>query len=219
MIDKESLVTSLHEVGAVQFGSFTLPTGEQSPLYIDLQALVTRPATLRRVARIMQSMAAPLAFDRLAAIPTGGLSMGLAYSLTADVPLIYPRPNPNTSAGRYLAGSYKAGETVLLIDDLLAHAAAKLDTIALLETVRLKVKDVMVLLDRGLGGREVLAAKGYQVHSVLTMSDVLDTLLALHRISADQHRFVTAWLAEQAAAQTPRQPVGSRNGRPQPQAT
>ncbi len=204
MIDKESLVVSLHELGAVQFGTFTLRTGEQSPVYIDVQTLVSRPATLRRVARVMQSLAAPLKFDRIVAIPPSGLSIGLAYSLTADVPLIYPRPvNPNSTSGRYFAGNYKPGETVLMIDDVLAHASAKLETLPLLETVRLKVKDIMVLLDRGLGGREALTARGYQVHAVLTMADVLDTLLNLHRISAEQHKFVTAWLAENGKQTSP----------------
>lgn len=203
MIDRESLIVSLHDLGAIHFGDFVLRTGEHSPIYVDVQALVSRPPTLRRVARMMQSLAKEIKFDRLAAIPPGGLAIAMAYSLTVDLPLIYPRHvNARSASGRYIAGNYKAGETLLLIDDVLAHGSTKLETINLMETVRLHVKDVMVLLDRGLGGRADLEERGYRVHTVLTMTDILDTLLCLHRISADQHRFVSAWLAENQASRS-----------------
>src|SRR5688572_17383008 len=138
----------------------------------------------------MQSMAATMKYDRLAAVPMGGLTLGLALSLTSECPLIYPRPNSNDNTGRYLAGAYKAGETVLLVDDVLSHGNNKQELITLLETVRLRVNDIMVLLDRGLGGKEALEAKGYRIHTILTMNEVLDNLLALHRIQPEQHRFV-----------------------------
>ncbi len=197
MIDKESLIVGLHDLGAIQFGEFTLKSGETSPVYIDLRLLVARPATLRRVARIMQAQAAHLSFDRLAAIPMAGLPIGVALSLTMDIPLIYPRPkSKDYGTGRYIEGTYKPGERVLVIDDVISHAHSKLETIQLLEAVRLKVTDVLVVIDRQQGGTEVLGKKGYRVHHILTLQEMLDTLLELKRMSADQYRFVAAWLEE-----------------------
>ncbi len=197
LIDKESLIVSLHELGAVKFGEFTLKSGEKSPVYLDLRLFVDRPATLRRVARMMQAYATPLKPDRLAAIPMAGLPIGVALSLTMDVPLIYPRPQvKDHGIGRFIEGTYAPGETVLVIDDVLTRAHSKLAAISLLEAVQLKVTDLLVVIDRQMGGAEALAAKGYRVHTILTLQEVLDTLLALRRMSADQHRFVTAWLEE-----------------------
>lgn len=208
MIDKESLIVSMVELGAVRFGEFELREDTRSPLYVDLQMLASRPATLRRTARIMQRMAQGLRFDRIAAIPMGGLPFGMALSFTTDKPLLYPRPprrdGPNS---RYIAGSYNAGETVLLVDDLIAHGTTKLDAIRLLETVRLKVTDVMVLLDRGLGGRERLEAQGYRVHPILTVPEILDTLLRIRRITAEQHRFISAWVEVNEAGKHEISPV------------
>lgn len=197
LIDKESLIVSLHELGAVKFGEFTLKSGVKSPVYLDLRLFVDRPATLRRVARMMQAYATPLKPDRLAAIPMAGLPIGVALSLTMDIPLIYPRPQvKDHGIGRFIEGTYAPGESVLVIDDVLTRAHSKLETIGLLEAVQLKVTDLLVVIDRQMGGTEALAEKGYRVHTVLTLQEVLDTLLALRRMSPDQHRFVTAWLEE-----------------------
>ena len=198
MIDKESLIISLHDLGAIQFGEFTLKSGVTSPVYLDLRLLVNRPATLRRVARMMQAEAAHLTFDRLAAIPMAGLPIGVAFSITADIPLIYPRPDVKQhGTSRYIEGSYKPGECVLVIDDVISKAHSKLEALALLEAVRLKITDVMVIVDRQMGGAAVLEKKGYHVHHLLTLSDILDTLLELDRMTSSQYEFVSAWLKEQ----------------------
>ncbi len=197
MLDTESLITNLHDMGAIKFGEFILKSGETSPVYLDLRMLVDRPATLRRIARMMQALAADLTFDRIAAIPMAGLPIGVAFSLAADIPLIYPRPSVKThGTERFIEGSYRPGEQVLIVDDVISRAQSKFEAIDLLETVQLQVSDIFVVVDRQMGGVEYLATQGYTVHTILTLQDVLDTLLSLDRITYDQHQFITAWLEE-----------------------
>jgi len=204
VIDKESLIVSLHELGAVQFGEFTLKSGVVSPIYLDLRLLVSQPATLHHVVCMMQPLAAKLAFDRVAAIPLAGLPIGVAFSLAADIPLIYPRLQAKQhGTGRYIEGTYNSGETVLVIDDLISYADSKLETIELLESVSLKVTDLMVIVDRQMGGAAVLKKKGYTLHHLLTMDEILDSLLNLKRISVEQHRYVKAWLEENRIGDRP----------------
>lgn len=198
LIDKESLIASLYELGAIKFGEFTLKSGDTSPIYIDLRLLVSRPATLRRVARSMQAVAADLKYDRIAAIPLGGLPIGVAFSITADIPLIYPRLEAKQhGTGRYIEGTYLPGETVLLVDDVISRAESKLEAAGLLEAVQLKVTDIMVIVDRQMGGAELLAEKGYRLHSLLTLEDMLGVLLDLGHLSRERHQFILAWLKEQ----------------------
>jgi uridine monophosphate synthetase len=204
VIDKESLIAGLFDLGAIQFGEFTLKSGEKSPVYIDLRLLIARPPLLRRIAHVMQAYAANLAFDRLAAIPLSGLPIGVALSLNMDRPLIYPRLDAKQhGTGRYIEGIYKPGEIVLMVDDVISLGDAKLEAIALLEAVRLKVNDIMVLVDRQMGGAEQMSAKGYRVHSVLTLTEILDMLLRMRRVTTEQHRFVTAWLKESVSKHAP----------------
>jgi orotate phosphoribosyltransferase len=198
LIDKESLTTSLYELGAIKFGEFTLKSGVTSPIYIDLRLLVSRPATLRRIARSMQAVAADLKYDRIAAIPLGGLPIGVAFSITADIPLIYPRLEAKQhGTGRYIEGSYRPGETVLLVDDVISHAESKLEATNLLEAVQLKVSDIMVIVDRQMGGGEALAEKGYRLHSLLTLEDMLRVLTDLGHLPRERQQFILAWLNEQ----------------------
>jgi uridine monophosphate synthetase len=97
---------------------------------------------------------------------------------------------------RFIEGSYRPGEQVLVVDDVISRAQSKFEAIDLLETVQLQVRDIFVVVDRQMGGTEYLAEQGYTVHAVMTIQDVLDTLLALDRITYDQHQFITAWLEE-----------------------
>ena len=204
VIDKDSLIVSLHEIGAVQFGDFKLKSGIISPIYLDLRLLVSRPGTLRRVARMMQSMASKLEFDREAAIPLAGLPIGVAFSLTTDIPIIYHRIQAKQhGTGRFIEGTYNSGEKVLVLDDLISYGHSKLETIELLEAVFLKVTDLMVIVDRQMGGEAVMKNKGYTLHHLLTMDEILDSLLDMKRISDERYRTVKAWLAENQVKDEP----------------
>jgi uridine monophosphate synthetase len=195
MIDRESLVTSLYDLGAVQFGEFTLKSGEKSPVYLDLRLLISRPATLRRVANTMQAFAGKLKFDRLASIPMAGLPIAVALSLAMDRPLVYARPEIKShGTGREIEGECKAGETVLLIDDVISGGHSKAESIAVLEAAGLKIKDMLVVVDREMGGVQQMASRGYKVHAVLTLREILTTLARLGRIKKKQLQEVTEWL-------------------------
>ena len=58
--DRTSLVLQLYELGAVQFGDFTMASGLQSPIYIDLRRIIARPPLLKLVARAYADLLQPL---------------------------------------------------------------------------------------------------------------------------------------------------------------
>ena len=192
---ENSLSIRLFETGCIQFGTFTLKSGLRSPIYVDLRLLVSHPPVLRQVARAMARTARGLAFDRIAAIPYAGLPIGVALALELDRPLIYPRREVKEhGTRRAIEGAFAPGETVLLVDDLITRGDSKLEAIASLEAAGLTVRDVLVLIDREQGGAEDLARRGYRLHALLRLAQILDELRKSARITPTQRVKVLRYL-------------------------
>jgi uridine monophosphate synthetase len=191
----DEIALGLHDLGAVRFGSFTLKSGKSSPVYIDLRLLVSGPAVMARAAAAMAGLMAGLRFDRIAALPYGGLPIGQAVSLASGRPMIYPRREAKDyGTKKLIEGAFAAGETAIVLDDLVTTGASKMEALAPLTDAGLTVRDVVVLVDRQQGGREELAARGITLHAVLTVSDLLDSLVRHGRITDAVRRDVRAAL-------------------------
>ncbi|MBN1953698.1 MAG: orotate phosphoribosyltransferase [Anaerolineae bacterium] len=189
------LANQLFDTGCVKFGTFTLKSGLTSPIYIDLRLLVSRPSLLRQVGRALAEAAQGLSFDRIAAIPYAGLPIGVAMAMALDCPLIYPRREAKAHGTRQaIEGAFEAGETALLVDDLITRGDSKLEAIAPLEEAGLVVRDVLVLLDREQGGADDLARHGYRLHAVLCLTELLKQLVSSERITTAQYDAVMNYL-------------------------
>lgn len=188
---KQKLCIELHKIGAVKFGLFTLKSGLKSPIYLDLRLLVSYPKTLGIVAKEFAALAKKnkLRFDRIAGVPYAALPIATALSLESDIPMIYPRKErKDYGTGQGIEGIFKKGETILLCDDLITTAESKFEAIEVLEGAGLAVKDIMVLIDRGQGGKEQLADRGYKLHSVLAVGELLETLHKAGKLSDGEHK-------------------------------
>ena len=194
---KAQLVFSLHTIGAIKFGAYKLKSGMISPFYLDLRILVSYPQVLRETAQVMAQELAPLKFDRIAAIPYAALPIGTAVALEMDRPLIYPRrEKKDYGTGRAVEGEYRAGETVVVIDDVITTGASKLEAIEPLATAKLKVHDIVVLVDREQGGAQEIAKRGYQVHSIFKITEMMRILEDAGKVSDSQHRDVLTFLEQ-----------------------
>jgi uridine monophosphate synthetase len=192
----QRLALALHEIGALQFGSFTLKSGKQSPFYIDLRLLVSYPWALALSAQALAALAAPLTYDRLCALPYAALPIGTALALQLNRPLIYPRKERKEyGTARQIEGLYHAGERALVIDDVITTGGAKLEAIAPLREAGLIVEAVAVLIDRQPPGSDALAAAGVRLYAALNLVELLDILHEAGRIDAAQRRVVLDWAA------------------------
>lgn len=167
----------LRELGALQFGRFTLKDGAISPVYCDLRLLISDAEALRMAGRIYAALLADLEFDRIAAIPYAGLPLGAAAVLESGRPMVFPRKQAKSyGAGRQVEGSFEAGETAVLLDDLVSSGASKVEAVVPLEAVGLIVRDIVVLVDRRRPGATDLEAAGYRLHSAFRLEDLAEDL-------------------------------------------
>jgi uridine monophosphate synthetase len=197
MNSKETLSNELFDIGAVKFGEFTLKSGLKSPIYIDLRILISYPNVLRNVAGELIKITKPLHFDRIAGIPYAAISIATAVSLQANYPMIYPRKEQKGyGTKKSIEGVFKEGDTILVYDDLITTGGSKFEAIAPLEEAGLKIKDIVVLVDREQGGKKELAGKGYALHTVLTITELLDNLKASGKITEEQFGEIKSYLED-----------------------
>lgn len=190
------LILDLHELGCIQFGQFTLASGQQSPIYLDLRRLTASPSLTRKVAQAYADLLRPFEFEHLAAVPYAALTIGMAVALTADASLLYPRKEVKAyGTGRAVEGVFSAGERAVIVEDLVTSGSSVLKAAATLEAAGLIVSEVVVLIDREQGARAALAERGYRLHPAVTLSEILETLHQAGRISAEQMAAVKKYLA------------------------
>ncbi len=190
----EEIILLLHEIGAIRFGQFTLKTGLISPIYIDLRLLVSYPDLLEKIARKMGLVMKDLSYDLLCGVPYTALPIATALSLFYRKPMIFKRREVKEYGTRKpLEGVYKAGETALIIEDLVTSGSSALDTLRALCAEKIVVRDILAVLDREQGATLNLEKKGVRLHALFTLSDALHVLSMKGKVSSDMCEEVRAF--------------------------
>src|SRR6056297_1447825 len=105
----------------LDFGNFTLTSGKASPYYVDLRLLPSHPQLFDRAVQLAADLLNELdiAFDRICAVPTGGLPIGTLIANKTQTPLIYVRKTGKEHGEQQqVEGKLAPGDRVLVVDDL-----------------------------------------------------------------------------------------------------
>jgi orotate phosphoribosyltransferase len=198
-VDNLWLARTLHHLGAVHFGDFSLGRSTvHSPIYIDLKVMLGDPSVLRNAARLIQqetrfgqALRKPKVgwFDVVAGVPYGGLHLATAFSLETNTPLTYARqPKEDSETSHVIEGLRQYGATALIVDDLVTGGRSILETANLFRQEGLQISDVIVLLDRDQGAAQRLKEQGLHLISILKLPVMLNLYAAEGWISEDQHQ-------------------------------
>ncbi len=187
------LILQLYDVGCILFGSFVQASGSVFPYYIDLRKIISNPQLFQQVLSAYAGILQNLTFDRIAGIPYGSLPTATGLSLRLSRPMIFPRKEVKAHGTRRLVeGNFEPGETVVVVDDILISGNSAMEGASKLKSVGLNVRDIVVLLDHEHNVKDKLRMHGYQAHSVLTISDVIEVLHQAGRISKTEMQVFTA---------------------------
>jgi len=192
---QKELADTLFDIGAVQFGNFKLklheknPTAPLSPIYFNLRVLRSASPEIKLLAcRVYQELTKDLQFDVFADVPTAITPIVSILSQITGIPMITPRTDKKTyGSGSQIDGTFRQGDTAVLMDDLITEGDSKFPAIEVLQENGLKVKDIIFLIDREQGGVQLLEKKGYKCHASFTISNLLRYYLRSGRI--DQQKY------------------------------
>nr|BAA31359.2 OMPDCase-OPRTase [Trypanosoma cruzi]BAA74523.1 OMPDCase-OPRTase [Trypanosoma cruzi] len=190
------LAAALVASRCVRFGNFTLKSGKNSPIYLDLRRLVTHPSILRVVAREYANVLRTLQFDRLVGLPYAALPIATAISLEMNIPLVYPRREAKSYGTKAaIEGDYKKGDRVVVIDDIVTTGGTKLEAIEKLKAAGLEIVSIVVLIDREMGAKKFLGSLGYELEAVVTLSQLLPLWRQAGAITQQQMKDVHSFMA------------------------
>lgn len=177
METKNEFLLECYQLGIIKFGRFTLKSGIESPFYVDLRPLASDPKILKSLANYLLDMLPLDNFDLICGVPYAALPMATAMSLESYIPLIIKRKEAKAYGTKQLIeGIFKKGQNCLLVEDVITSGKSLVETIEEVENEGILVSDIVVVLDRQQGGKELLESKGYKVHALFTISEVCQML-------------------------------------------
>jgi len=126
--------------------------------------------------------------DKLASIELKGVLILASIVCRVHLPCIIVRKEKKTYGvmDRVVGADVAKGDHVLFFDDVVSEGLSKLEAIKPLEELGADVKHVRVVVDREQGGKENLGKLGYQLHSLAKISELVNALKKLEKLSEQQ---------------------------------
>ena len=184
----QDLILELFDIGCLLFGEYVQASGATFSYYIDLRKIISNPHLFNQVLDAYGDIVQTLEFDRIAGIPYGALPTATGLALNLQRPMIFPRKEVKAHGTRRLIeGNFNAGETVVVIDDILISGKSVMEGADKLKSAGLKIQDIVVFIDHEGGVKDRLADNGYRAHSVLSISEITETLYESGRINQEQY--------------------------------
>jgi uridine monophosphate synthetase len=196
METKKDFFLECYKLGIIKFGRFTLKSGIESPFYVDLRPLSSDPKILKLLANYLLDMLPLDNFDLICGVPYAALPMATAMSLESYIPLIIKRKEAKQyGTKKIIEGIYTKGQNCLLVEDVITSGASLLETIPEIENEGITVSDIVVVLDRQQGGKEILESKGFRVHTLFTISEVCSMLKEEGHLTVEEVERINEFLA------------------------
>lgn len=182
-----NLILQLFDIGCITFEETLQASGQIFPYYIDLRRIISNPQVFDAVIGTYAEILRELKFDRIAGIPYGSLPTASGLALRLNFPLIFPRKEVKAyGARRLIEGNYEAGETIVVVDDILISGKSAIEGAQKIESCGLKVQDIVVFIDHEAGVCDRIHQSGYSPHAVLKISEINETLYQSGRITEKQ---------------------------------
>ena len=178
--DGESELLEMIRARSMRIGRFTLASGRESDLYLNLKPTMMDPRGARLCAEAFLARV-PAGTDYVGGIEMGAVPVTAAMAAISDVhgaPVrtFFVRKAVKDHGTRQLVegladGESLQGKRVLVTDDVATTAGSVLQAVEAARAAGAIVTDALVIVDRQEGGTENLAAIGVRLASVFVGDD------------------------------------------------
>jgi orotate phosphoribosyltransferase len=187
---KIEIAKILHNIDALKFGVFKLTSGKVSPYYVDLRVVPSFPDAFRQICdfygEYIINQIGLENFDRVAGVPLAGIPFASQIAYNLRKPFLYVRKGIRRHGRqRRVEGILVSGDRVLLVDDLVTTGLNLKKAAEAIKAEGGVVKEAVAFLDREEGGKEKLEKSGINIHTLLQMSEVANTLYEIGAIDEE----------------------------------
>lgn len=166
-------------------GNFTLRSGKVSNIYFDKYKFETDPHLMKKILLGIWDLVDPREFNYFAGLEMGGIPLASVFSYLTETPCLFVRKEAKEygtckcieGAGVYVAEKISGNLNrahILMMEDVVSSGGSVLSAYENLKKEGGVVKSVVCVIDRQMGGRELLEEQGISFYSLFTMEELLN---------------------------------------------
>jgi orotate phosphoribosyltransferase len=168
---REQLAKRIAEVALLR-GKFTLRSGRTSNYYLDKYRFETQPDVLAALGKMFAERVRANV-DRIAGAELGAVPLAAATSIASGKPCVFVRNQKKEyGTAKQIEGVLNAGETVMIVEDILTTGGQVLEAAQSLKDAGAKIDRIVAVIDRMEGARENIESAGYTFESLFTTQDL-----------------------------------------------
>lgn len=176
---RECLLKLICELSFME-GDFTLASGRHARFYIDGKRVLFHPQGLLLVVDAFMQAAQGVDYDAVGGLEMGAVPIAVGISMRSaetdkPIPAFFVRKSAKEhGTRRFTEGCLDGGSRVLICDDVVTSGKSVLKAIEKIEEQGCTVARIVSLVDRGEGGIETFAERGYDYHLIFTLDEITE---------------------------------------------
>lgn len=165
------LILDLYKKNCIKFGKFTLKSGEISPIYVDLKAVISYNFLINKIVNSLQEKIKLIDFDIICGIPYGAIVYTSILANKYNYKQILLRKEMKKyGTKKIIEGEYLEKSKCILIEDTITTGSSLEKFISILESNNIEVVSIFVICDRRTDKSKL---KKYNLQSLFTLKDII----------------------------------------------
>ena len=200
MTNEKAVAEKLLQVKAIKLNAgepFTWASGWKSPIYCDNRTVLSHPFERD----FIKSELCNVIFQKfpsaeiLAGVATAGIAWGAMAADQLKLPYIYVRPKPKEHGmGNQIEGTYKAGQQVVVVEDLISTGKSSLQVVDVLNEAGLSVMGMVSIFNYGFTiADEAFKQKNVSYQSLTNYPTLIELAVEKGMVSKENENLLHEW--------------------------